>query len=111
VKLTKIKGLIECFMMGRMLSVGESQAGQCSSWSPLLLSHAVVIDAVCGLALSPLYWEHILLLNLYIPFTLMDRWKFYGTNTSPLELQPFEPSADNKPESPSFSFYLLVQRT
>ncbi len=44
-----------CLMMGQMFSIGERsglQAGQFSTRTLLLRSHAVIIAAVCGLALS-----------------------------------------------------------
>ncbi len=46
---------IFCLMMRQMFSIGERsglQAGQFSTWTLLLQSHAVVIAAVCGYALS-----------------------------------------------------------
>ena len=48
-------GWISNFMMLQVFSTGERaglQAGQFSSWTLLLWSHAVVMDAVCGWALS-----------------------------------------------------------
>ncbi len=47
--------LIFRLMMRQMFSIGERsglQAGQFSTWTLLLWSHAVVIAAVCGFALS-----------------------------------------------------------
>ncbi len=49
---------IFCLMMRQMLSIGEIsglQAGQFSTWTILLRSHAVVIAAVCGCTLS--HWN------------------------------------------------------
>ena len=40
----------KCFFVGERSGL---QKGQFSTWTVLLLSHAVVTDAVCGLAFSP----------------------------------------------------------
>ncbi len=61
-----------------MFSIGERsglQADQFNTQTLHLRSHAVVIDAVCGFALSCWKYtssgeEHMLLQNLYIPFSI-----------------------------------------
>ncbi len=59
-----------CLMMPQMFSIGERsglQAGQFSTQTFLLQSHAVVIAAECSFALS--YWNTCCL-DLYTPFSI-----------------------------------------
>ena len=92
------------FIMRHTFSMGDRsglQAGQSSTRTLLLRSHAVVKRAECGLALSCwnkqgqsmkktlLGWQHVLLQNLYVPFSINGAFTDVqvphatGTNTAP----------------------------
>ncbi len=105
------------FMMRQMFSMGERSGLQAGHFSPrilLLRSHDVVIDAVCGLALScwkmqGLPWKRrrldgriccsrtwIYLSALMVPFQCVScPCHMHSCNPIPSEMQASELSADN----------------
>ncbi len=101
-------------MMCQMFSIGEifgPQTGQFSTWTLLLRSHAVVIVAVCGFALSypeiDVIWRGAYVaLNLYVPFRIHSRvgyrshLNWYGTGIGTWNLVPV-------PNSTFFQYFTL----